>query len=217
MFAVIIANAPAFDAAPFVPLLHTADLIIVADGGGNALHAVALVPHLVIGDLDSLDAAALAQFTAAGAEIRRYPVEKNETDLELALLAAVERGAMRIDVLGAWGGRWDQTLANVALLALPELAGRSVRLLDLAQEAYLVREQALITGQAGDLVSLLPFGGTAYGITTRGLAYPLHEATLYFERSCGVSNVLQEPPGHVRLREGMLLVLRRWGGGDNLQ
>jgi len=210
MHAVIVANAPGFEAVPFLPLLRGADLLIAADGGGNSLYAAGLAPHLAIGDLDSLDPAAEAAFAAAGAEIRRPPPEKDETDLELALLAAVARGAGLVDVLGALGGRWDMGLANVALLALPELAGRRVRLLDVGQEAFLVRDAAAIEGAAGDTVSLLPLSGPAHGITTRGLQYPLDGASLFFERTRGVSNVIVAPPAHVSLAGGMLLVVHSW-------
>jgi len=207
MHAIIVANAPTFDAAPFAAALSAADLIIAADGGGNALYAAKIAPHLVVGDLDSLDPVAERAFQSAGIELHRFPAEKDETDLELALLLAVERGADQIDILGALGGRWDQGLANVSMLALPELAGLRVRLLDLEQEAFLVRTAAEIPGAAGDNVSLLPLGGAAHGITTRGLHYPLVHATLHFERSRGISNVITQPPAHVCVSEGLLLVV----------
>lgn len=188
--------------------------MIAADGGGNALYAEGLTPHLVIGDLDSLSDAALAAWRAQGVTIRRFPADKDETDLELALLAAIERGATQIDVLGALGGRWDQGLANVALLAMPEVRGRRVRLLDYDQEAFLVDREAMIAGRIGDTVSLLPLGGDAHGITTQGLQYPLNDATLHFARSRGVSNVLVANPASVRLRVGLLLVVRQFAPGD---
>ena len=119
MHTVIVANAPGFDAAPFRTLLARADLLIAADGGGNALFAAGVAPQLVVGDLDSLEAAAEAAFAGAGVEIRRHPAEKDETDLELALLVAIRHGATSIDLLGAMDGRWDQAFANVGLLALP--------------------------------------------------------------------------------------------------
>lgn len=211
MHAVIVANAPTFEAAPFRELLARADLLVGADGGANALHAAAVTPHAVIGDLDSLRPEVAAELAAAGATIVRHPPDKDETDLELALLYAVGRGAARIDVLGALGGRWDQGLSNVALLAMPELEGRRVRLLDVGQEAYLARGETPIPGAAGETVSLLPVGGPARGITTRGLRYPLADAELRFERSRGVSNMIVEPPARVTVREGLLLVVRLFG------
>ncbi|MFV9505341.1 MAG: thiamine diphosphokinase [Oscillochloridaceae bacterium umkhey_bin13] len=214
MHTVIVANAPDFVAAPFMTLLRQADLLIAADGGGNALYVAGITPHLVVGDCDSLDPAALAAFAAAGATIQRYPTDKDETDLELALLLAVERGATTIDLLGALGGRWDQGLANVAMLTMAELAGRRVRLLDEHQEAYLAQVTTLIAGQVGETVSLLPIGGPARGITTRGLRYSLDAAELRFERSRGVSNVIVESPAQVTVREGWLLVVRNFAKSD---
>ncbi len=217
MHTVIVANAPGFDAHPFRALLGKADLLIAADGGGNALYAIGLTPHVIVGDLDSLSDPAQAAFLAAGAELRRFPTDKDETDLELALLAAIERGATQIDVLGALGGRWDQGLANVALLAHPELHACKVRLLDRDQEAFLVRDAAPISGRIGDTVSLLPLGGDAHGITTSGLQYPLSDATLHFERSRGVSNVITSSPAYVTLHTGLLLVVRLFQPNDSLE
>jgi thiamine pyrophosphokinase len=213
MHTVIIANAPGFDAAPFQALIRGAELLIAADGGGNALLACGVAPQLVVGDLDSLEAHAQEWLQAQGATLLRYPAEKNETDLELALLLAVERGARRITVLGALGGRWDHSLANVALLALPDLAGLDVRLLDVDQQAFLVRDAAALPGRPGDTISLLPLTGAAHGITTRGLYYPLHEASLSYERSRGVSNLLVDVPAHVSVREGLLLVVHSFWEG----
>lgn len=207
MDAIVVANSPTFDAAPFRERLARAGLLIAADGGGNALHAIGATPHAVVGDLDSLRPAAQDAFARAGATVLRHPPDKDETDLELALLYAVVQGATQIDILGAVGGRWDQGLSNVALLALPELQRCRVRLLDIDQEAYLARGETAIPGAAGDTVSLLPIGGPARGITTLGLQYPLVDAELRFERSRGVSNVIVAPPAHVTVREGLLLVV----------
>jgi thiamine pyrophosphokinase len=221
MHAVIVASAPELDAAPYAALIRGADLLIAADGGAGPLLRAGLPPQLVVGDLDSIDQASVAQLTALGVELDRHPRAKDETDLELALLHAAQAGATQIDVLGALGGRWDHTLANVAMLDMPELRGRNVRLLDGQQVLFVVRDAAEIAGRRGDTVSLLPLTGEARGITTKGLLYPLADATLRYERARGVSNVLLEPPGSVSLREGLLLVVHhddggahQWRGGD---
>jgi thiamine pyrophosphokinase len=207
MYTIIVANSPDFDIAPFRIALQQANHIIAADGGANALHRGGLRPHILIGDLDSVTQATLDDYTAAGVAIIRYPAAKDETDLELALLHAVAQEATHIDVLGALGGRWDQTLSNIALLSLPELAGLRVRLLAPPQELYLVQQSAEVVGTPGDTVSLLPVGGPASGITISGFAYPLHEATLPYERSRGISNVLHAERGTIHLRQGHLLVI----------
>jgi len=191
--------------------------LIAADGGANALHRAAILPDVLVGDLDSLAAEALTWAEAYGCEVRRAPREKDETDLELALLLAIERGAQAIDVLGALGGRLDHTLANVAMLSMHELAGRRTRLLDGEQELLVVRggECLRVEGQAGDTVSLLPLSGVATGISIEGFYYPLEQGTLRADRARGVSNVLLHPPGSVRLAEGLLLVIHHFDGGEH--
>ena len=213
MYVVIVANAPDLDAAPYLAQIDAADALIAADGGALPLLRLSRPPQLVIGDLDSLDADSQAVLLAQGVELHRHPRAKDETDLELALLYAAGSGASSIDILGALGGRWDHTLANVALLALPELRGRRVRLLADAQELFLVRDSAAIDGRAGDTVSLLPLTPEAHGVTTSGLLYPLDEATLRYEQARGISNVLLEPPGQVSLHDGLLLVVHHDDGG----
>lgn len=210
---VIVANAPDLDAAPFRERIAAAGRRVAADGGALPLMRLGLPPHVVIGDMDSLDAVALDALAAGGAELRRFRRDKDETDLELALLYAAAEGAQTIDIIGALGGRWDHTLANVALLALPELRGRQVRMCAPGQTLMLVPGALDIPGKVGDTVSLVPLAGPAHGVTTRGLQYPLRDATLSFERARGVSNVLLEPPGRVEVRDGLLLLVHHDDGG----
>jgi thiamine pyrophosphokinase len=213
MHAVIVANAPDLDPTPYLERIQAAELVIAADGGALPLLWKKIIPQIVIGDLDSLEPRAQVDLVARGAALRSFPRAKDETDLELALLYAVEHGAMSIDVIGALGGRWDHTLANVAMLAMPELRGRKVRLLADRQALFLVRDQAELLGNHGDTLSLIPLTAEVRGITTRGLLYPLENATLYFERARGISNVLLDPPGRVELSEGLLLVIQHDDGG----
>ncbi|MFN3373200.1 MAG: thiamine diphosphokinase [Chloroflexus sp.] len=207
MYVVIVANAPGLDLSLYRHQLAAAERLIAADGGGTALFAHGYTPHLLIGDLDSITPEVLAAYQAQGVAIERYRPDKDETDLELALLAAVKLGASQIDVLGALGGRWDQSLANVALLGMAELRERQVRLIDQSQQIWLVRDESEIPGAVGDTVSLLPFGGDAHGITTEGLAYSLRNGSLLHDRARGVSNVITATPARVQVRNGVLLIV----------
>ncbi len=210
---VIVANAPELDARAYIEHLQAADSVIAVDGGASSLLRAGRLPALVIGDLDSLDNAQQEELELRGVELRRYPRAKDETDLELALVEAAAQGFSSIDVIGALGGRWDHTLANVALLAMPVLQGRRVRLLDQHQMLYLVRDEAIICGQGGDTISLIPLTAAVQGITTQGLQYALDNATLSFEHARGISNVLLKPPGRVTIRTGLLLVVQHDDGG----
>ncbi|TLN12603.1 thiamine diphosphokinase, partial [bacterium] len=120
-------------------LLRPDDWRIAADGGLRHLRRLNLAPHLLIGDLDSVTEEDVQWAVAMGAEVRRYPREKDETDLELALRAAVLGGSREILLAAALGGRLDQTLGNVFLLMRPELAGLDVRLEDGREEVFLIR------------------------------------------------------------------------------
>ena len=212
--ALIFANGDVND-GPLVrrALAHAPSVYVVAaDGGARVARHFDLMPDVVIGDMDSIDESLLAECAAAGAHILRYPQAKNETDLELALLHAVTQGARWLRVIGAIGGRLDQTLSNVYLLALPALRGCDVRLVSGREEALLLWPGSIeIDGAPGDTVSLLPISGIARGVRTDHLAYPLHGEDLLFGPARGVSNEMQTEQARIHLREGALLVLHTRG------
>jgi thiamine pyrophosphokinase len=202
---VIIANGAPPDRETACRHAERADLLLAADGGARHALALGLVPHVIIGDLDSLDRDQQERLRLAGARFVVHPPAKDETDLELALRYAVAQDADPIVVLGTLGGRLDQTLANVLLLTMPELSGRDVRLVEGPQSAFVVRDAATLVGEPGDTVSLIPLGGTAHGVTTRGLLYPLEDGTLPFGPALGVSNEMTSGQAQVQVRDGLLL------------
>jgi len=115
-------------------------------------------------------------------------------------------------VIGAVGNRLDHTLANIYLLALPQLAGRTVKMVGGREEVTLLRPGThRIDGAAGDTISLLPVGGPAGGVRTDGLTYPLHGETLHFGPARGVSNVLTGQTANVTLESGWLLLIHTEG------
>lgn len=187
--------------------LRAYDFLIAVDGGLNHLEALGLAPRLLIGDLDSVSPAQVAQAQAAGAEIRRYPPAKDETDLELALLAARELDYLEIVIVAALGGRLDQTLGNLSLLLLPELADCAVRCEDGSEEVFIIHEAIEIHGQPGDGISLLPLWGEVSGVVTQHLEYPLKSETLHPERSRGISNVMTAAAATVEIASGKLLCI----------
>ena len=186
-------------------LLCPDDYVIAVNGGTHHALSVEVVPHVIIGDLDSLGLAEEARVKSVRANIFRFPSRKDETDLELALMHAIEKGANEILLLAALGGRLDQSFGNVCLLTLPELQGIDVRIIEGNQMAFLIRDSAQISGNPGDLVSILPIGGDAIGITNDGLEWPLDNATLPLGTTRGISNVLVGKQAHISVRQGMLL------------
>lgn len=188
-------------------LASDADMIIAADGGLQHIQELGLKPDLLIGDLDSVTPEQIRWAEEQGAEIRRFPADKDETDLELALVAAAESPHRYIKIIAALGGRLDQTLSNVLLLHLPILVGRDVRIEDGLQEVILVRDSIELTGEPGDLVSLLPLSPIVRGITTTGLKYPLNDESMIFYHSRGVSNRMINNSARIEFLSGVLICI----------
>jgi thiamine pyrophosphokinase len=200
---------PAVEKARHVP---KSALIVVADGGLRNALTCNRYPDIVIGDMDSIDLADLAEVEQRGVEIQRFSVDKDETDLELALLIAAKRGCDPIRVFGAIGDRLDQTIGNVYLLALPELRDRDTRLVSGKQTVWLAHPgEHVIVGEPGDTVSLLPIGAEITEIVTDRLKYPLRRETLLFGPARGMSNVMLENEARVTFDGGLLLIIHTIG------
>jgi thiamine pyrophosphokinase len=206
MRAVIIANGIL---GGFRPVIFPDDIVIAVDGGLRHCLELNLHPHTLIGDMDSLSPDQVGAAARSGIQISRYPARKDHTDLELALRAARSLGASEIILVGALGARWDMTLANIMLLAAPELAGCRVRVLDDMQEISLVRggETHRFEGNAGDLLSLIPLRADAKNVRVTGLEYPLSGETLHFSATRGISNVFCDQTATVFLEDGLLLCI----------
>jgi thiamine pyrophosphokinase len=193
-------------------LLGDAELVIAADGGAAFLESIGRLPDLLVGDLDSADAAMVERLTAAGVAVERHPAAKDATDAELALDRAVAAGARRVTVIGAFAGkRLDHELANLLLLTDPGLASaledlRMVRGRTLARAVH-GPGTLVLEARPGDTVSLLPVGGDAHGVRTAGLEFPLAGDTLGLGRSRGISNVVASAPASVSLEDGVLLAI----------
>lgn len=210
--AVIFVNGKMQNANRVKACLGADDFLIAVDGGHRHLKTLGLLPHLVIGDLDSLPDDERQALTRAGVEINTFPPEKDETDLELALLEAVDRRFKSILVVAALGGRLDQTLGNLSLLAAPFLKDCDVSLDDGATHAWLMTAERYpagleIKGHLGDRVSLVAFHGVVKGILTKGLEYPLQLENLLPYQTRGISNVMMETTALIQINEGQLLVL----------
>jgi thiamine pyrophosphokinase len=183
-------------------------LVIGADAGVEHALAVGRRVDLIVGDLDSVKPGVLAQVEEAGARVERHPTAKDATDLDLALRAAVRLGARRVTVVGGHGGRIDHFAANLLLLAAPELEGVDVDAWVGHAHVTVVRRTARIDGRPGELVTLLAVGGPAYGVTTIGLRFPLHDAPLLPASTLGVSNELDGTTASVSIRAGVVLAIQ---------
>lgn len=209
MRAVIFVNGIVNDYAGLARWLAPDDYLICADGGTRHALALGLAPHLIVGDVDSAEPAALARLEAEGAHVMRFPPEKDQTDLELALEAALEAGAQEILLLGALGGRLDQTLANLLILAQRDWPAQ-VRIAEGNQVAQMMHDgdTLVLEGPVGSTVSAIPLSSEVTGISYDGLQYALTGGVLRFGSTRGVSNVTVEAPATIRIESGKLLVIQ---------
>ena len=193
-----------------------AGVVIAADGGARHADGLGLAIDTWVGDGDSIAPDLLDTLAERGVTIRRAAAAKDESDTELAVLAALASGPDEVVILGALGGvRFDHTLANVGLLAMPQLAGLRAALLDARSRVRLITApdgagaavRLTLPGRVDDLVSLLPYGEGVVGVTTEGLAYPLADEPLPPGPARGLSNVRTTPEAAVTVRSGRLLVI----------
>ena len=215
---------PASLLADVAEAIDHASLTVAADAGLHHAHRADREVDVLIGDLDSVDPEALEQARRAGTDVRSYPVDKDATDLALALDLVLERtagagagagagaraGAERPDVLviGGHGGRTDHLVANLLLLAAERHAPLRVHAWWGADMLHIVRDSVRLTGAVGSNVSLLALHGAAEGVRTTGLRFPLDDAVLAAGSSLGMSNRMSAPDATVAVRSGVLAVLQ---------
>ena len=205
----MVSGGPAPDAAEVGPLPAGA-FVIAADSGLDHASALGLGVDVLVGDLDSASAPAVHAAEAAGVRIERHPIDKEATDLELALDYALAIGASRVTVVSGGGGtRLDHHLAELALLASAGFAPLHLdaRIGTARVVPIHAGEGVSLLGAPGAVLTLLALGGPASGITTTGLRWPLRAETLPPGSTRGVSNEIVSGPLRVELAAGTVLAV----------
>ena len=191
------------------------DLVIGVDGGSRYAPELKVTTDVIIGDMDSLSSD--EHLRNKNARFISYPEEKDETDLEIALLYAKEHGADKIVIVGAMGGRMDMTISNMQLLAYASSESCRIEVWHGDQTGWIIQPPGDdIPGNRGDTVSLIPLGGDALGVATKGMKYPLKNEELTMQTR-GVSNRIESPPAHVTFSDGKLLVVHTPGNSPERQ
>ena len=201
--ALILANGHPPSKRLMKKLLKTADVFICADGGANTAARLGLRPNIVIGDLDSIQAATLRKFSRVPA---RRIADQNSTDLEKAFSWALRRGYREIVVAGAAGKRIDHSIGNLSALAKFSRKARVV-FVDEQSELVSVGNAYELTAPAGTVVSLIPLS-LCEGIVTKGLKWELRNESLKLGMREGTSNVVRFSPVSITVRRGNLLLYR---------
>lgn len=202
--ALIFAGGESAPSDPMVDEIPQPDIVVAADGGYDHATRLGFEVDVVVGDLDSLKATALPDHVI----VERHPVDKDATDLELALELVARESPGRVVIVGGSGGRLDHELGISAMICSERWD--QIDDIDWLSErgwAYVVRRRRVIHGDVGSLVSLIPMGGDAVGITTVGLRWELSQETLAFGTTRGVSNLMGGPIADIQVTSGCLLAV----------
>lgn len=184
------------------------DAVICCDAGMRHAKALGIDPDYIVGDFDSAASEVLEYYKAKNIPIRQFPTRKNETDMELGIILALELGATDLVLFGGIGDRFDHTLANAHYLLSLLKKGVRARLVDDKNCVEVIDRQLTLHGKVGDLVSTLPLSMEVTGITLKGFSYPLTDATLTLDGDyIAVSNVLSEETATIDIKEGYLYVI----------
>lgn len=205
---VVVALAGQIHDSPLVRnALNGAGLIVAADSGANRLRQLGLLPHVVIGDLDSLQGDDLFNLKAVGVEFEPHPDPEQRTDGDVAIEYALKRGATSIIVVGLFGGpRYDHAIANLYLLTHPGLRQIPTWTVDGWTALTALNgdgiNQAHFHGEIGDYVTITAVTDTVEGITTVGLKWPLSNATFTRGLNQGTSNELINDRAMIQITSG---------------
>jgi thiamine pyrophosphokinase len=208
--AVLFANGEFNISEKIMEIIDQAEFLMAVDGGYNHMERLGLTPDVIVGDLDSINLDDTNELENKGIEIKKYPVHKDETDLELAVDHILNSGYEKINILGATGGRTDHFLGTILLFSNPKYQDKEIKIWTDQEEIFYCKNDQAITGNQGDLISLIPISDQVMGISTQGLLYPLKNEPLVRWKSRGISNRMSEFDVKIHFKAGSLLCIHRY-------
>lgn len=197
--AALVANGAIFDYARMAPLIRQYDYCVAVDGGLVHCHNMEVIPDLIIGDFDSVSKELLIKYE--GIPTETFPVDKDETDTEIALRAVMSSTVEKIGLFGALEKRADHALFNLHLLL------RFPKKLVIETECetiFAISENKQMACRPGQVVSLMPLDAPPKGVTTQGLKWELKEATLDKD-FMSLSNICLNDSFSVSISEGIVI------------
>lgn len=207
MHTIIIGNGSLKNYSSLKAEIKKADLLICADGGAKHLEKISILPDILIGDFDSISPKQVKKYTKKGVKIHQFPSNKNDTDTALAIDLAVQNGASSLSLFGVTGSRLDHSLSSVFLLK--KLCEKNIPscIFSDNNELFLIKDYIELEKKDKSFVTLLALSENISGLTTKGLGYPLENASLELGSSLGVSNYFTENKAEISIKSGMLLVI----------
>ena len=181
------------------------DLVIAADAGYHNAQKMGVTPRLLLGDLDSLNK---TEKLPNDLEILQVPAEKDDTDTQLAVKVALERGAKQIVIIGGLDGRLDHTLSNLAILEhLAEKHISAVITNGQNRARFLRNNGVILLREQFRYFSILAADPVVKGVSVDGCKYPLKKATLSRTNQYAVSNEIVGNCALIEIKKGGVWVV----------
>lgn len=186
-------------------------IVFAADRGADYLLQMGIWPCEVFGDFDSIKTASLQKLEKNNIPLTKFSTDKDSTDLELLIDYLIAKDYQQITVLGALGGRLDHLLAQLSILERMSLFGVKGLVID-QKESLNILEQGVhhLEGEIGEGVSLIAMHNTCPFLTLTGFKFSLKEQRLYAYETLGISNCLQTKKASIEVREGRVLLIRKF-------
>ncbi|WP_223066239.1 thiamine diphosphokinase [Paenibacillus caui] len=196
-------------ASGFKEYIRPGDYLIGADFGAFFLVDHGIIPDIAIGDFDSVSPQQLQRIQeVCGSVTIVDPIDKDQTDTELAFDIALDRRPDEIMMFGVLGSRCDHSFANIQMMlrALQHQIPSSIR----DENNYITLTGSSACIEKGDFtyVSLIPMTPEVTGITIEGFLYPLDNASIRMGQSVGISNKLIAERGTIQIESGLLLIVQ---------
>lgn len=195
----IVANGGIHNFKEISKLVKTHSFFVAVDGGLLNCEAMGIMPNLIVGDMDSTPPKALKKYKHI--PIETFAIDKDKTDLEIAIELVYSDKVEKISLFAALEKRTDHALYNLHLLF--RYAGKLV--IETEYETIFVINQSMeISCLPGQKISLLPLGPPAIDVITKGLKWELQKAT-FNHHFMSVSNICLNETFKIEIKEGNLL------------
>lgn len=183
------------------------DYILCADGGIRYLYEMNTDIDAIIGDLDSVDEKFSTFIKKNNISIIQYPVEKDETDTELAIEYLIEQECNNITLMGVMGSRMDHTLANILLLKRLSKMNIKGKIIDENNSIVLLSDYLKLERKKHHYISIIPITHSGVVVSLKGFYYPLKESLIEYGTTLGISNKIIDDVGEIFIKKGEALII----------
>lgn len=181
--------------------------IIGIDKGCNALREYNLIPNLILGDFDSINRDILNYYKDLQVEILKFPPEKDYSDTDLGYEISKERGFKDIIIFGATGTRMDHFLGNLGILLKALRENIKVQLIDNNNKMFLVKENAILKGKLGDVISFHALCDEIKNFSIYGAKYELRNYNMTLLEPRAICNEFLDKDIEITFDSGIILVI----------